>query len=150
MKPRTKGAIERFLPSRMSFRGAGERTYVRKPLRSKLNWFPTIPSVMKKMKVKPPEAISGHISSGGNSRRLKNIPPKTNNMMIGDNSINFASGARIMARRLAIVTTEACSESPAIRFSMNAAPYLPDLAGDWVGVLALAAGIAAQGGEGRE
>src|SRR5262245_43014732 len=101
---------------------------------------------MKKMKVNPPEAMRGRISSGGSSRLLKNIPPKTNNMMIGDNSINFASGARIMARRLAMVTTEACSESPAIRFSRNAAPYLPDFAVAWAGVLVPADAIDVEDG----
>src|SRR5688572_32279150 len=124
MKPMTKGAMARFLPSRMSFRDAGESTYVRKPLRSKLNWLPTIPSIMKKMKAKPPEAARGRINSGGAVLGFRNIPPKRKIIMIGDNNMSFASGARNMDRAVANVTTEACSESPEMRFSRKAAGYL--------------------------
>src|SRR5678815_4187366 len=54
------------------------------------------------------------------------MPPKIKTMITGDSSINFASGARSTDRRLATVTTEACSESPASRFSRSGTRYFPE------------------------
>src|SRR3970040_92605 len=90
-----------------------------------------MPSIMKNTKAKAPDAIRGRSSSGGGVEFcLKNIPPNTTIMKMGDSSMSFASGARRIDRRLATVITEACSDSPGILFSRNRAGYFAERAVD--------------------
>ena len=118
-RPSASGINARFLPSRMSFRGADPSTKTRKPPRSKPNWFAATWFKLTRTIANAPLAISGRRNSDGLESLFRNIAPKTTTINTGVRSIIFASGARVSDRKHARVMAAPCSDTHGSRRSSN-------------------------------